>query len=82
MLKDLLRKDDYLVKIDLKDAYLTVPVWRDHQKYLRFLWRDSLLPLPPACQEFCPEKTEILRSSGQPRFRGPSGGSVVEKQSC
>jgi hypothetical protein len=34
MLKDLLRKDDYLVKIDLKDAYLTVPVWRDHQKYL------------------------------------------------
>ena len=43
MLKDLLRKDDYLVKIDLKDAYLTVPIWKGHQKYLRFLWRDSLL---------------------------------------
>jgi hypothetical protein len=50
MLKDLLRKDDYLVKIDLGDAYLTVPVWRDHQKYLRFLWRDSLLEF--ACLPF------------------------------
>ncbi|XP_028417826.1 uncharacterized protein LOC114542492 [Dendronephthya gigantea] len=39
-----------LVKIDLKDAYLTVPVWRDHQKYLRFLWRDSLLEF--ACLPF------------------------------
>ena len=37
MLKDLLRKGDYLVKIVLKDAYLTVPVWRKHQKHLRFL---------------------------------------------
>ena len=42
----------------------------------------TALLLPPTSQEFCPEKTEILRSSGQPRFRGPSGGSVVEKQSC
>ena len=37
MLKDLLKQDDYVVKIDLKDAYLTVPIWKDHQKYLRFL---------------------------------------------
>ena len=36
MLKDLLRKGDYLIKIDLKDAYLTVPVWKGHQKHLRF----------------------------------------------
>ena len=34
--KDLLRKGDYLIKIDLKDAYLTVPVWKGHQKHLRF----------------------------------------------
>ena len=50
MLKDLLRKDDYLVKVDLKDAYLTVPIWEKHQKYLRFLWRDSLLEF--ACLPF------------------------------
>ena len=42
MLRDLLKQDDYLVKIDLKDAYLTVPIWKDHQKYLRFLWKGTL----------------------------------------
>lgn len=31
-LKDLLKKGDYMVKIDLKDAYLTVPIWQNHQK--------------------------------------------------
>ena len=42
MLKDLLKKGDYLVKIDLKDAYLTVPIWHKHQKYLRFLCKDNM----------------------------------------
>ena len=42
MLRDLLKKDDYLVKIDLKDAYFTVPVWVNHQKFLRFLWKETL----------------------------------------
>jgi hypothetical protein len=41
MLRDLLKQDDYLVKIDLKDAYLTVPIWKHHQKYLRFLWKGT-----------------------------------------
>lgn len=50
MLKDLLRNGDYMVKIDLKDAYLTVPIWKNHQKYLRFIWRDSLLEF--ACLPF------------------------------
>ena len=50
MLKDLLRKGDYMIKIDLKDAYLTVPIWQNHQKYLRFIWRDSLLEF--ACLPF------------------------------
>jgi len=50
LLKDLLRKEDYLIKIDLKDAYLTVPIWQKHQRYLRFLWRDSLLEF--ACLPF------------------------------
>ena len=42
MLQDLLKKDDYLVKIDLKDAYFTVPIWVNHQKYLRFPWKENL----------------------------------------
>jgi hypothetical protein len=41
MLRDILKPDDYLVKIDLKDAYLTVPIWKHHQKYLRFLWKGT-----------------------------------------
>ncbi|PFX11520.1 Retrovirus-related Pol polyprotein from transposon opus [Stylophora pistillata] len=43
MVKDLLRKGDFLVKIDLKDAYLTVPIGEAHQKFLRFRWKDALL---------------------------------------
>ena len=31
-----------MVKLDLKDAYFTVPVWLGHQKYLRFLWKETL----------------------------------------
>ena len=49
MLRDLLKKDDYLVKIDLKDAYFTVAIWANHQKFLRFksLEGDSLrVPMP------------------------------------
>lgn len=42
MLRNLLRKGDYLVKIDLKDAYFTAPLSRKHQKYIRFLWEGTL----------------------------------------
>ena len=42
MLRDLLKKGDFMVKLDLKDAYFTVPVWIGHQKYLRFLWKETL----------------------------------------
>ena len=50
MLKDLLKQGDWLVKIDLKDAYLTVPIWKNHQKYLRFVWKGSMLEF--ACLPF------------------------------
>jgi hypothetical protein len=50
LLRDLLKKGDFLVKIDLKDAYLTVPIWKNHQKYLRFLWKDTMLEF--ACLPF------------------------------
>ena len=50
MLKDLLRKGDFMVKIDLKDAYFTVPVWQNHQKFLRFLWKETMYEF--ACLPF------------------------------
>ena len=36
--KATIQKGDWLLKLDLKDAYLSVPIHREHQKYLRFQW--------------------------------------------
>ena len=53
-LKDLLRQGDWLVKVDLKGAYFTVPVHPDHQPYLRFVieevaYQFTCLPFGLAC---------------------------------
>ena len=37
LLRDILQPNDWLGKIDLKDAYFVIPIWRDHRKYLRFV---------------------------------------------
>ena len=36
-LLDLIRRNDYMITMDLKDAYLPVPIHADHSNYLRFL---------------------------------------------
>ena len=41
-LRQLIRKNDFMTKIDLKDAYMHVPVHRDHQKFLQFRWKGSV----------------------------------------
>ena len=40
--KYLIQKDDWLTKLDLKDAYLSVPVNPCYRKYLKFRWLDQL----------------------------------------
>ena len=51
MLRDLLKKKgDFMVKLDLKDAYFTVPIWVKHQKFLRFIWKENLFEF--ACLPF------------------------------
>lgn len=42
MVQDLIERNCYMCKIDLKDAYLTVPIIIKDQKFLRFLWRQEL----------------------------------------
>ena len=32
----------YMASVDTKDAYYTVPVALEHQKYLKFTWKDKL----------------------------------------
>lgn len=36
--KDMIQKGDFMIKLDLSDAYLTVPIHQDYQKYLQFRW--------------------------------------------
>ena len=50
MLKDLLRKGDFMVKIDLKDPYFTVRVLQNHQTFLRLVWKETMYEF--ACLPF------------------------------
>ena len=50
LLRDLLQPNDWMGKIDLKDAYFVIPIWENHQKFLRFLWKDSVMEF--ACLPF------------------------------
>ena len=54
MLKDLLRQGDFMAKIDLKDAYFTMPICKSDKRYLKFRWRDEIyqfncLPFGQSC---------------------------------
>ena len=42
VVKGLLRKNDWMVKLDLKDAYLSVPMSSPHRRFLRFEWRQQI----------------------------------------
>lgn len=38
---NLLQKGDFLISVDLKDAYFSIPVHPHHRKYLRFIWKEQ-----------------------------------------
>ena len=42
LLKDLLKENDYMCKIDLKDVYFCVPLHTSQRKYIRFQWEGQL----------------------------------------
>jgi hypothetical protein len=48
-LKHLIREGDWMVKIDLKDAYLTVPVNGNFHEYLQFLWAGEVFQFTSLC---------------------------------
>ena len=50
MLRDLLQPNYWMGKIDLKDANFVIPIGENHQKFLRFSWKDSLMEF--ACLPF------------------------------
>ena len=49
-LMDLVRRTDWLVLIDLKDAYLPVPIEQGDRKYLWFTWEERVYRLQ--CLQF------------------------------
>ena len=66
-LQDLLRQGDWLVKVDLKDAYFTVPVQPDHHPYLRFVieemtYQFTCLPFGLACTPWV--FTKLMKNCG------------------
>ena len=38
----LMRPGCYMTSIDLKDAYYSIPIASEHQKFLKFVWKDQL----------------------------------------
>lgn len=42
VMKGMVRKKDYFTKIELQDAYLTIPIHSDDRKFLQFMWEGSL----------------------------------------
>lgn len=42
MVRDLLKRGEWMCKIDLKDAYLTTNIYEEDRKYLKFLWDDKI----------------------------------------
>ena len=45
---NLIRPNAYMASIDLKDAFFSVPIHNDHQKYLKFIFGDlfQFTPMP------------------------------------
>ena len=41
MVRDLIIQNDFMGKLDLKDAYLMIPIIDQHQKYLGFTWENQ-----------------------------------------
>ena len=60
MLKDMLRKGHFMVKIDLKDAYFTVPVWQNHRKFLRLVIV-IVIVIVIVLGQFCPSGKVAMR---------------------
>jgi len=38
----MIRPNCFMASVDLKDAYYSVPIHQDHEKYLKFEWKGQL----------------------------------------
>ncbi len=63
VVRNLLQKGDWLAKLDLKDAYLTVSVYHTHQPFLRFRWKGSAFQFTCLAFGFAPASRAFTKLS-------------------
>lgn len=49
LLRDMVRKGDHFVKIDLTDAYLSVPLFKPHRRFVQFRWNGRCYQFRTLC---------------------------------
>ena len=74
LLKYIIQEKDFMIKIDLKDAYFCVPMSQQYQPFLRFIWGGGgggghtvSVHLPPFWSSSCPSLLhKAIETSGGP----------------
>ena len=67
LLKEILQKNDYMGKIDLKDAYFAVPLLSSSQKYIRLKWKGNLYQFLCLCFGLS-SAPRVFTKHGDPNF--------------
>ena len=62
---NLISPGDFMVSLDLKDAYFKIPIFSLHRKYLRFIWRSQRYEF--ACLPF--GYSLAPRNNGKTKYR-------------
>ena len=66
LIKDLLQEHDFLIKIDLKDAYFGIPLDKSSRKYIRFQWEGSLYEFLCLCFGLGSSPSDFHKTSEDP----------------
>ena len=70
-LKDLVNPEDWLAKVDLKDAYFAIPIHQSHHQYLRFRFQGKCYQFK--CLPFVPVISSLGYQDPEASTGSPSG---------